>query len=302
MSAVPDVPPLVPSEQAAAQADRVSSRADEASACADVLATDRDDAAADREKLSEARDREATARDRAAEQREFTDGPGGPAYAAALVQAAEVRARAAADRGLAADDRRRATLDRRQAEADRERAASDRRHAAMDRDHAAIDRRAARAELERAHTDDLTGAYRRGAGQAALEHELGRARRTGEGLVMAYVDVDGLKATNDRDGHAAGDARLKDVVAVMRSKLRSYEPIVRYGGDEFVCSVAGVDLAAVQVRFQEIGVVLGSSAHPGSLSVGLAEMRPDDTLDDLVRRADDALVVARGSPGRSAPD
>jgi diguanylate cyclase (GGDEF)-like protein len=286
MSAVPDVPPLVPSEQAAAQADRVSSRADEASACADVLATDRDDAAADREKLSEARDREATARDRAAEQREFTDGPGGPAYAAALVQAAEVRARAAADRGLAADDRRRATLDRRQAEADRERAASDRRHAAMDRDHAAIDRRAARAELERAHTDDLTGAY----------------RRTGEGLVMAYVDVDGLKATNDRDGHAAGDARLKDVVAVMRSKLRSYEPIVRYGGDEFVCSVAGVDLAAVQVRFQEIGVVLGSSAHPGSLSVGLAEMRPDDTLDDLVRRADDALVVARGSPGRSAPD
>lgn len=284
---------MAPNEQAASKADRSSAAADDASASADVVASGRDDAAVDREAVSEERDRAATERDRAAEERESAEGPGGPARSAAAVQAAEVRARAAVDRDLAAGDRRRATFDRQHAEADRERAASDRRHAAVDRDHAARDRRDARVELERAHTDDLTGAFRRGAGEVALERELGRARRTGAGLVVAYVDVDGLKATNDRDGHLAGDARLRDVVNAMRAKLRSYEPIVRYGGDEFVCSIAGVELAAVQARFDEIGVVLGSRDHPGSMSVGLAEMRNEDTLEELVRRADDALVEAR---------
>jgi len=293
---------MVPSEQAASEADHASSKADEASASADVLAAGRDDAAADREAASEERDRAATDRDRVAEQREVTEGPGGPAHAAAILLAAEVRARAAADRDLAADDRRRATLDRQQAEADRARAANDRRHAALDRDHAATDRREGRAELEHAHTDDLTGAYRRGAGEIALQHEVSRARRTGERLILAFVDVDGLKATNDRDGHAAGDARLKDAVDGMRSKLRRYEPIVRYGGDEFVCSIAGVELTAVQQRFDEIGIALGRRDHPGSMSVGLAEMGTNDTLDDLIRRADDALMETRDSLGRSRSD
>jgi diguanylate cyclase (GGDEF)-like protein len=224
------------------------------------------------------------------EQREFAEGP---QYAAMILKAAEVRDRAAADRELAAADRARATLDRHEAEADRAHAASDREHAAMDRDHAAMDRRNARAELEHAHNDQLTGAYRRGAGELALQLEVNRARRSTEGLVLAYVDLDGLKITNDRHGHAAGDARLRDVVNAMRSKLRSYEPIVRYGGDEFLCSIAGVDLAAVRVRFEEIDVVLRDRDHPGSLSVGLAEMQPDDTLAELIDRADRALLESR---------
>lgn len=284
ISPVPDVPPMVPSEQAACEADRASSRAEQATALADVLATDRDDAAADREIVSDARDRAATARDRAAEERELVKDPGGPPRVAAISRAARNRKPAEAARAHAASDRAHA--------------ASDRQHAAMDRDHAAMDRRHSRAELMRAHTDDLTGAYRRSAGEVALRHEISRARRSGRGLIVAFVDVDGLKATNDRDGHAAGDARLRAIVDAMRSKLRSYEPIVRYGGDEFVCSVAGVELAAVQLRFDEIGAMLDSRDHPGSLSVGLAEMRTDDTLDDLVRRADDALIEARGNPRR----
>lgn len=295
---MPDVS-LVPTEQAAIEADQTSSAADRTSATADVVATGRDDAAADRNLVSEARDRAAKDRDRAAEEREFAEGPGGPHHAAAILQAAEVRAQAAADRELAAADRTRATLDRQDAEADRARAASDRAHAARDRDHAAMDRRHARAELEHAHNDALTGAYRRGAGEDALEHELSRARRSNAGLVLAYVDLDELKMTNDRHGHAAGDARLRDVVSAMRSKLRSYEPIVRYGGDEFLCSVAGVSLAAVRVRFDEVDAVLRDRDHPGSLSVGLAEMQPDDTLAELINRADRALLDARRAAQRS---
>jgi diguanylate cyclase (GGDEF)-like protein len=290
---------MVQSEQAAIEADESSSAADRTSATADVVAVGRDDAAADREIVSEARDRAATARDRAAEEREFCEGPGGPEYAAAILLAAEVRAQAAADRDLAAADRARATLDRQEAEADRARAAGDREHAAMDRDHAAMDRRDARVELTHAHTDDLTGAYRRGAGELALERELSRARRFSDRLVLAYVDLDGLKETNDRDGHAAGDARLRDVVNIMRSKLRSYEPIVRFGGDEFVCSMVGVDLQTARIRFEEMNLVLRDRDHPGSLSVGFAELQADDTLAEVIQRADVALAGARGDARRS---
>jgi diguanylate cyclase (GGDEF)-like protein len=286
----------LPDHQAAAEADQTSADADQSSAAADVAATARDDAAADREIVSKARDSAATARDRAAEEREFAQGPGGATYAAAVRHAVEVRAQAAADRELAAADRDRATLDRGQAEADRARAAKDRSHAATDREHAAMDRRQARLELERANTDDLTGAYRRRAGETALQHELDRARRSGEALVLAFVDVDGLKATNDALGHAAGDARLRDVVSAMRSKIRSYEPIVRYGGDEFVCSIAGLATGAVKARFEEINVVLGGRDRAGSLSVGLAELRPDDTLAGLIDRADAALIEGRKDP------
>ena len=288
----PDAAPLT-NDQAADEADQTSLDADTASAAADVLASGRDDAAADREIVSRARDSAASARDRAAEELEFAEGPGGPEYAAAVEHAAEVRAYALADRELAAADRDRATLNREQAEVDRARAASDRRHAALDREHAAMDRRHAQAELARAYTDDLTGAYRRAAGVNALQHELNRARRSGESLVLAFVDVDGLKATNDQLGHAAGDARLRDVAHAMRSKLRSYEPVVRYGGDEFLCSLAGVSLASAKARFEEIDLVLGGRNHPGSMSVGLASHQPDESLTDLIDRADQALIVAR---------
>ena len=156
-----------------------------------------------------------------------------------------------------------------------------------------MDRRHAQAELERANTDDLTGAYRRGAGVTALQHELDRARRSGESLVLAFVDVDGLKATNNQFGHTAGDARLRDVAHAMRSKLRSYEPIVRYGGDEFLCSLASVNLATAKARFDEIDLVLKGRNHPGSMSVGLADAQPNETLTDLINRADEALIAAR---------
>lgn len=274
------------SNQAASGADQTSSDADETSASADVVATDRDRAASDRETASTARDSAAADRDRAAEELEHAQGPGGPQYEAAVEHAASVRALAATDREMAAADRNQAATDRAEATIDRARAASDREHAAMDR-------REAVSELERAHTDDLTGAMRRGAGKAVLQQELDRANRSGNGLVLAFVDVDGLKATNDRDGHMAGDARLRDVVNAMRSKTRSYEPIVRYGGDEFVCTLAGVDLGAARARFDEIEASLDDRGGGCSVSVGLAAHRTEDTLESLIARADAALIKGR---------
>jgi diguanylate cyclase (GGDEF)-like protein len=280
-------------DRAAFEADQASSDADLASATADIAASGRDEAAADREVVSTARDAAASARDRAAEERECARAPGELEYEAAIKHAGEVRAQAAADRERAAADRDEATVDRAAATLDRGHAAKDREHARVGREHAAMDRRQALVELERAHTDELTGAYRRGAGATVLQQELDRARRSGEGLVLAFVDVDGLKATNDAAGHAAGDARLREVVSAIRSKVRSYEPVVRHGGDEFLCSFSGVGVADVRARFDEIEIVLGERDRSGSMSVGLAELRVQDTLQDLIRRADEALIKTR---------
>ncbi len=291
----------VANDEAAVAADQTSTSADVESNNADTAATGRDDAADDREVRSTARDAAANARDRAAEELELAQGLGSPQYEAAVKLAGEVRMQAAEDRELAADDRKEATIDRAAAALDRTRAAKDREHAAIDREHAAMDRRQARVELERAHIDDLTGAYRRATGEVVLQQEIDRARRSGESLVLAFVDVDGLKATNDREGHAAGDARLRDVVHAMRSKIRSYEPIVRHGGDEFLCSFAGVDVEAVRVRFSEIEQTLSERDHSGSMSVGLAELQTEDRLSDLISRADEALLSERENRGVNRP-
>ena len=167
-------------------------------------------------------------------------GSGDPRAARALEALAEMRDKAAAQRMQSA--------------ADRARAAKDRKAAASDREHLL-------AELERAHLDDLTGAYRRGMGEIAVINEIERSRRSHQPLVLAYVDADGLKGVNDREGHAAGDALLRDLVVLLRSKLRPYDPVVRWGGDEFICAISDTDLEDARRRFEEIRVALANKGE-----------------------------------------
>jgi diguanylate cyclase (GGDEF)-like protein len=181
----------------------------------------------------------------------------------------------------------------------------DRARAALDRERAARDRAAAAAErtrLERAllnsHIDDLTGAFRRTMGWQTLELEIDRARRGDGRFVLAFVDVDGLKDVNDRCGHAAGDELLVALVATIRSHLRSFDPVVRFGGDEFVCGLGGVDVADVARRFEEIRRSLRAETGSG-ITVGFATLVEGDRLDDMVRRADAELLDRRRSRPRS---
>ncbi len=179
-----------------------------------------------------------------------------------------------------------------EAAADRARAAADRARAAADRANAARERERLEAELHSAHLDGLTGAYRREMGQLALSHEIDRARRSDGRFVLAFIDVDRLKIVNDRDGHAAGDRVLKTVVRAIRTRLRSFDPIIRYGGDEFVCGLGGTDLVEAKRRFDAIGVALEADAHIG-ISVGLASLAAGDTADRLTERADAAMLEVK---------
>jgi diguanylate cyclase (GGDEF)-like protein len=228
-------------------------------------------AADERDRTAERRDREADARDRAAERRDRADGR-------SLLRDPE---RAAGDRELAARDRRLAARDRRLAAHDRRRAARDRRQAGL---------------------DGLTGALRRERGLIDLQREIDRARRSDGRLVVAYVDVDGLKTINDDHGHAAGDQLLRDVAAALLNGLRSYDLVVRYGGDEFVCALPGTNLDGAKRRFHEVARELAEKNPGASISTGLAELADPDTLDDLTARADAALYAGRhDDSGQAAP-
>jgi diguanylate cyclase (GGDEF)-like protein len=200
---------------------------------------------------------------------------------------------ALADRGAGASERVEAELDRDTALADRGAGASERVEAELDRDTALADRGASARDREDSSLDALTGAYRRGAGFRELAREIARARRAAEPFILAFVDVDGLKAINDAHGHAAGDELLRATADALRAHLRSHDLVIRYGGDEFVCAVSGLGLAEATARLGLVNTALAAAPRPGSMSVGLAELRPDDSPQELMARADAALYDER---------
>jgi diguanylate cyclase (GGDEF)-like protein len=236
-----------------------------------------------RDRTANARDRVADKRDRAADVRDRADG-----RSSLRDPERRVGEHAARDRRLAAHDRRLAADDRRLAADDRRLAADDRQRAALDRDQAGL--------------DGLTGALRRDRGVLDLQREIDRARRSDGRLVLAFVDVDGLKAINDGYGHAAGDQLLRDVAAALLNGLRSYDLVVRHGGDEFVCALPGTNLDRAKRRFTEVAIELAEKNPRASMSIGLAELADRDTLEELTARADAALSAGRGGArGQAAP-
>jgi diguanylate cyclase (GGDEF)-like protein len=243
--------------------------------------------ARNRDDRAEERDRGAAARDRAADERDRV-----------LVELEESAVEENFSGGWVVKYGRQV---RREAAADRAAAAEDRRRAAEDRAQAAADRAEALEMLRESQLDDLTGAYRRSLGERLLEDELVRARRSGHGLVLVAMDVDGLKQVNDSRGHRAGDDLLREVVAAVRGNIRSYEPIVRIGGDEFLFSIAGVDRSGALERTAVIRADLARRPSRGMLSLGLAELQPDDELEDLIQRADSELIEARRASVTTTP-
>ena len=266
-----------------------------------MTADERHMTASARDTTASERDVSAAARDRAAEVRDLVDDEW-DARIASLDSSYGTKWRQAfrrswkrpeRDRQRAASDRARSALHRADAGDDRARAARDRALAASDRVLAAEDRVQAAAELKAGEVDELTGARRRAPGLADIQREIDRANRGDGQLIAVYVDVDGLKTTNDSKGHHAGDLMLKHIVDVMRTQLRSYEPVVRVGGDEFVCTISGTTLERARERFARIIAQLSLTPDGGSITVGLARLVQGDSPMNLIDRADAQLLAAR---------
>lgn len=243
----------------------ISGERDEQADRRDDNARDRDETAAGRDRLAERADREAETLASAVGE---VDARAGHAFEAA----ATARSLAAAARG---------------------RAATDRENAARDRQAAAKDRNFLRGEMERSHLDELTGAYRRGLGEILLRHEMRRADRQGSELTLVFIDADDLKQTNAHSGHAAGDALLRQIFDGVQARLRPYDPIVRWGGEEFVCTISGISTAEARARIGSAQANLNVREPRVSITFGLSTMEPNDTLSALMDRADQAQRKAK---------
>jgi len=156
---------------------------------------------------------------------------------------------------------------------------------------------------ELAHTDPLTGLANRRQMIEQLDREFVRARRYNRPLSLLYLDLDGFKAINDHFGHLFGDEVLSNAAISMRSVLRSTDLLARIGGDEFAVLLPETDLkGAIGVAKKLKRALLAFSGNLGTavptltFSAGVAQLLPDDeTIDDLLARADDVQYQAKSA-------
>ena len=149
--------------------------------------------------------------------------------------------------------------------------------------------------LHLAQLDPLTGLANRAGLHSALDRELAHARRTGQSLSVAVVDLDEFKTLNDRHGHLAGDQALVHLVDTWRSELRGHDVLARFGGDEFVIVLPETSMwEAAQVLHR-----LREQTHMFPWSAGLAAWDGAESTDRLLQRADAALYRAKERSGSS---
>lgn len=150
-------------------------------------------------------------------------------------------------------------------------------------------------------TDPLTGVLNRRGFSEAVERELARARRYNRPFVLAYVDVRGLKAINDSEGHLAGDALLQSVAGMLTESARADDVVGRLGGDELglLLVESTPEAAKVVTRRIEAQVparrVALKSRTAWDLTIGSAAFPQDgETFADLLATADRRLYQQRG--------
>lgn len=155
-----------------------------------------------------------------------------------------------------------------------------------------------RERLEQLATiDPLTGVKNRRSMDEELNLAAAHAERTGIPYALVMLDIDHFKQVNDEYGHGVGDEVLVDLVMLIKQSTRKSDELFRYGGEEFVLMLPGVDgagLVAVMNNLQHI--LRKKMAHPGgpiTVSVGVALLKHGEGVDSWLERADGALYEAK---------
>ena len=162
---------------------------------------------------------------------------------------------------------------------------------------------------KKALLDELTGVYNRRYFEAELEREMERARRSGQNLVLAMVDIDHFKRYNDIHGHPAGDEVLREIAHLLQANIRTPDTVCRYGGEEFAVLLPDTGYESTITRSKAVEVMErvrqaveehdfpGEESQPGgslTLSAGIA-LFGEDAVDaaDLVKHADHTMYEAK---------
>ncbi len=161
----------------------------------------------------------------------------------------------------------------------------------------------ARESMRHAATHDgLTGVLNRGELMEALARELGRARRDKKPVGVILADIDHFKNVNDTHGHLYGDEALKEIAHRLRSRLRVYDSVGRYGGEEFLLILPGCDLVNTIVRADDLRATIASQpivaskisrAITASMGVAVASELGETDVEALLGQADRGLYAAK---------
>jgi diguanylate cyclase (GGDEF)-like protein/PAS domain S-box-containing protein len=151
--------------------------------------------------------------------------------------------------------------------------------------------------------DALTGLYNRRYFSEQVEREWNRARREQLPLSLFMIDIDHFKRFNDSYGHGVGDEVLRLVAKAVRERVRDTDLPARYGGEELIAVLPGADLATCAATAERIRKALadckitrrstGESLPGITVSVGVGQFQPGESMEDLIDRCDRALYQAK---------
>lgn len=173
------------------------------------------------------------------------------------------------------------------------------------------------AESLKQRLEDTTEAVRRDAltklpNRKGFDEAISKAWQSAEiegvGAFLTLIDIDHFKLFNDRHGHQVGDEVLRRVAKAMGATVRPDDVVARYGGEEFACVISGGDRQEAAVIAEALRVAVkgtplkdtkpGEAIDPVTISLGLAEHRKGETIEEWIERADEALYLAK-SKGRN---
>jgi len=165
-------------------------------------------------------------------------------------------------------------------------------------EHAHEELQRALTELEMAAgTDRLTGAWNRRRFEEGAALMMALAIRKRDPLPLLLFDLDHFKRINDTYGHSIGDKVLIQVVQLVRAQLRASDSLTRWGGDEFLVMAPGATFAGAIALADKIREAVATASFPGTgqvtISIGVTEYRPGESLAEWTQRADQALYQAK---------
>lgn len=150
--------------------------------------------------------------------------------------------------------------------------------------------------------DKLTKLYNRGAILTFLQNDVQRVKRVKTSLSIMMLDLDFFKKVNDTYGHLTGDTVLSSVSLVLKNNIREIDLIGRYGGEEFIIILPDTNIEQAALLAERIiekirnnCIETDKAVINQTISIGITQYKKDETMDEFIERADEALYQAKGS-------
>jgi len=153
-----------------------------------------------------------------------------------------------------------------------------------------------------AMTDGLTNIANRHSYNDRISYEIERCHLHRDSLALLLFDIDKFKSVNDNYGHKAGDEVIRGTAQILKNNIRKNDFVARYGGEEFIVLLPSSDINTGESIANKLRKIIWRNVYSFNneqvvitISVGIAEIKINETMDDLFERADKALYKAKES-------